>query len=397
MGCSAEAAVIAQQGWATSTFRKYRRTLTLLCRYLAQKGKPKELLMDPRQASGCAMSFLQDAEARGEKGSSLKVMAGHMVRVVQLIHPINPSSVLHLFAKGLRRRYPTANRVRDTIWDIDVLLDYIREACPDNEKLSDEGIMNKTMLLIMVFAASRPVELARMEMPAARDIGKIEAHLRATPKQRSNERTSVIIHQVSITSLCPLAALKEWLRRPRDVSPLLFRHMLGRPTAADLSKAGIRAPGDASPVGSRDAPLGTSGNTSQRHFIPPDFVWHPSGYRDLTPGDISEAFKAIMLAAGIPERYNPYTIRHSTVTALFLRGASDEQVAAYGRWAPGSKVPRLFYFIHATDGTWIGKKLIEEQPTLRAEFLLLGKQGEDKAEAEDGSRAADSSPASEAE
>jgi hypothetical protein len=396
IGCSAEAAERTQHAWAESTFRKYRRTLTHLSDFLKRAGKPKELLMDTRQAVGTMMSFLIEAEKQGESGASLKAMAGHTIRIVQMIHPLGETSALHLLGKAIRRKYPVANRVRDTIWDLDVLLDHLRTAYPNNEALTPKVLMNKTMILIMVFAASRPAELARMEMPAAGDVGETEARLRATPKQRGSERTSVIVHKVSLTSLCPLAALKAWLRKQRDVSPWLFTCELGGQAAADPSEAGCRAPGDAVPVGSRGAPRGLSGSTSLPAARPPDIACPPRGFRDLTTRDVSTAFKAIMAAAGIPPRYPAYSIRHATVTALFTRGASDEEVAAFGRWAPGSRVPRLFYFIRATDGTWIGKKLLEEQPALKVEFLLLSGQEQSGAEAEDEPRETDSSPASEA-
>jgi hypothetical protein len=397
IGCSPEAAEATQQAWARETFRKYRRTLTELCHFLARSGKPKTLLLDAGQAVGCAMSFLQEAASRAGSGASLKTMAGHMVRVIQLIHPLSEASALHQYAKALRRKFPVANRVRDTIWDLDVLLGHLRVAYGDNTALSDHQLMVKTMMLIMIFAASRPVELARMEMPSAEDVGDTEARLRATPKQRGSERTSVIVHRVSLTSLCPLAALKEWLRRRRDVSPLLFRLRLGERAAADHAPAQVRAEEGMTLVRSQGPPSGLPGNTSQRHVTPPSTTCSSSGYRDLTSRDVAAAFKAVMLAAGIPTRYSAYSIRHATVTALFARGASDEQVAAFGRWAPGSRVPRLFYYIRATDGTWIGKKLLEEQPALQGEFLLLRGQVQSGAEAEDESRSADSSPAGEAE
>jgi hypothetical protein len=102
-----------------------------------------------------------------------------------------------------------------------------------------------------------------------------------------------------------------------------------------------------------------------------------------------------MLAAGIPSRYPPYSIRHAVVTALYQRGATDEEVASYGRWALGSRVPRLFYFIRTTDGAWIGEKLLSEQPSLREEVLTQQtlEESED-AETGDNQSTTDSSGAS---
>jgi site-specific recombinase XerD len=362
IGCSTDAAATTQHAWADATFRKYRHTLTQLCHFLARANKPKDLLLDAGQAMGCAISFLQEEVNRGANGTGIKAMAGQVRRVLQMLHPLGDWCALAQFAKALRRRYPTVNRIRDTIWDLDVLLNYLQARYADNGQLSEEDLLVKAMLLLMVFAASRPVELARMELPAAEEVGESQALLRSIPKQRGTERTSVPVHRLSIDALCPLLTLKAWLLRRKDTSQLLFRR---RPPACALENPTTAGPGPC--------------------------------YQDLTTGYIRGKFRAVMRAAGIPAHYPPYTIRHATVTALFSRGASDEEVAAFGRWAPGSKVPRLFYYIRATDGTWIGKKLISEQPALKAEFLLLRGQGSSRVEAEDEPSSTDSSPASGAE
>jgi integrase len=288
--------------------------------------------------------------------------------VLRLLHPLLPNSVVERTAKGLRRQRPVANRIRDTIWSIDDLLAHIRDAYPSNETLTRKELLHKTMILIMIFAASRPVEIARMETPSPGDVGQVEARLRAIAKQRGTERTSVIIHKVSIRALCPLEALKEWLRRRGDVaSPHLFTLEVRAAVPAAHTRAVGRGPDGAAPIPNQRALPGQPGVTPFHISTTPRTTAKRTLYKDLTSTYVRTAFKAIMLAAGIPDRYAPYSIRHAVVTALYQRGASDEEVGAYGRWAPGSRVPRLFYFIHATDGSWIGEKLLAEQPSLKEE------------------------------
>jgi hypothetical protein len=333
---------------------------------LKKEGMEHAVLLDTERAAGCVISFLAERKDSGEAGACVKRMAGELHMMMRLWHPDTEGNAMGRMAQGLRREFPVADRIKDTIWDIDVLLRHLQEAYPRNDLLTRTQLLHKTLLLFMVFAASRPVELARMESPDPRDVGVEEARLRAIPKQRGGERTSVIIHKVSIASLCPLEALKEWLQRRGDsTSPRLFTRETRTVAAAKRSTT----------------PSPRTGR-----------------YRELTTTNIRAAFKSLMLAAGIPERYKPYSIRHAVVTALFRRGASDEEVVAYGRWAPGSRVPRIFYFIHGTDGTWIGEKLLAEQPSLRDEAHLQQGLGEDEsAEGGDEQSETDSSGASEAD
>jgi hypothetical protein len=339
---------------------------------MKREGRPEEELLDPHRALGCMVSCLEDARAR-ESPASLKRMAGQLKSVIQLIHPMNEQSALGRMGQALRKEFPKEGGVRDTIWDLDVLLSHVQEAYGNNSALPRKQLMEKTMLLIMVFGMSRPAEIARMEMPQPGDIRTEEACLRTIAKQRGTARTPVIIRRLSNASLCPLAALNAWLEMRRsDPSPCLFtkerRERAKAPGKKPASAHSTQTPAPAS-AGIRESDL-------------------PTGY-------VRRAFRAIMSAAGIPERYTAYTIRHATVTALFMRGATDEQVAAFGRWAKDSRVPRLFYYIHATDGAWIGKTLLAQQPALETEFLLLRGQAGSGAEAEDEQSSTASSAADE--
>jgi hypothetical protein len=196
------------------------------------------------------------------------------------------------------------------------------------------------------------------------------------------------VRQVSLTSLRPLAALKAWLLKRRDVSPLLFRLRLDEEAAADSSEAEFRAPRAARPVRSRAAPSGPSGNTSLPHVKPPDVASSSSGYRDLLPVDVSRAFKAFMRAAGKclhdPSRHGDGRVHarcfQPAVGSLCLlgRGIND----------PSAVLP---------DGSWIRKKLLEEQPALKVEYLFLEDQEQGGAEAEGEPHSTDSPPADESE
>jgi hypothetical protein len=322
-------------------------------------------------------------------------MAGHLQRALQLIHPVGEFNALAQMAKALRRKFPSVPAVRDTIWDLDVLLVHLQANYADNAALSDEKLMHKAMLLIMIFGMSRPGEIARMGVPPPGDVGESEARLRVAPKQRGTELTPVILRKASIAALCPLAALTEWLRRRPVAARLLFSKRVGGRLASDGVGALAPAHGGPAPAGGVATPPRTPGRAQKAK--PTEVAPPPARYADLQTRDVSAAFHIIMREAGIPDRYPAYSIRHAAVTALFMRGANDEEVAAFGRWARGSRVPRLFYFIHATDGTWMGERLLREQPALKDEFLRLRGTERSGAEAGDEPSETDSSPAGDAQ
>jgi hypothetical protein len=82
------------------------------------------------------------------------------------------------------------------------------------------------------------------------------------------------------------------------------------------------------------------------------------GRKELTTPAICGRFLKPMRAAGIASHFTAYSVKHAVVTKLFRLGATEEQVNAYGGWAPGSRTAQRWYNIATLEEDWLGTKLV---------------------------------------
>jgi hypothetical protein len=82
--------------------------------------------------------------------------------------------------------------------------------------------------------------------------------------------------------------------------------------------------------------------------------------KELTTPAICTRFLTVMADAAIPSHYTAYSVKHAVVTRLFRLGATEDQVNAYGGWAPGSKTAMRWYNIATLEEDWLGAKLVGE-------------------------------------
>jgi hypothetical protein len=324
---------------------------------MVRASRERQELLESPNVMACVASFLTDSEAKSLLGATgMRQAAGRLGRILELVNPHSEHNLVAQLARGMARLSPSAAKVRDSIFDIDVLLTHLADAYSDNDALSREDLRTKTMMLVMIFSACRPAELARMELPPSEDVRREEVRLRTITKQRGGALVSVVVRRISEPAICPVAAVQAWLQRRGDIAlPYLLVRCDGEETAVDTKPdAGSHAADDMRAAPSRNvSPMLLGGpvaecDASSSAFSP------PRNPRTLTAREICAAFRTVMAAAGIPPRYTPYCIKHAVVTKLFSRGASLEQVNTFGRWARGSRVPLLFYNITSTDGQWIG-------------------------------------------
>jgi hypothetical protein len=159
----------------------------------------------------------------------------------------------------------------------------------------------------MVFSACRLAELARMERPPQPSPEAGSIVLSAVTKQKQAELQGFIMRRASIQAICPVITLHAWLTRTETArSELLFCHRDGRA---------------------------------------------------LTVQAICTRFLRVFKAAGIPGHYGAYSLKHAVVTKLYNLGATDEEICAYGHWVPGSRTPRLWYYIPTVESNWLGGKI----------------------------------------
>jgi integrase len=246
-------------------------------------------------------------------------MMGHLNQVIQIFDYRSGNALLKVMGRAIRRRTPTPSRRYDTIWDINTLLEWIQRNWSDNDGLPLSDLLCKSMLIVMIFSACRLAELGRMERPSDPEVQEDTIILKTITKQRQDTKQQIIMRRITLAALCPVETVQAWLRRtsPQDHGRLFF-------LVQDRIQTGSQ----------------------------------PATGRELKSVDICSRFLRIMRSADIPSHYTAYSIKHAVVTRLFQLGATDEQIGAYGHWAPGSRTAQRWYNIATLDKDWLGTKLV---------------------------------------
>jgi integrase len=241
------------------------------------------------------------------------MMMGHLNQVTQIFDYRSSNALLRMMSKAMGRQAPTTSRRYDTIWDINTLLEWLQQHWADGDTLTNEDVQTKAMLLVMIFSACRLAELGRMEIPEEATAEEESLTLKTITKQRQEQKQQIIMRRIPSSPLCPVTAVRNWLNhRPTTPHARLFCKI----------EEGTR------------------------------------GGRELTTPDICRRFLKVMKAAGIPPHYTAYSIKHAVVTRLFQLGATEEQIGAYGHWAPGSHTAQRWYNITTLEQDWLGAKLV---------------------------------------
>jgi integrase len=248
-------------------------------------------------------------------------MLGHLRRITQIFDHRSEHGLLGLISRALGKEAPTASRRYDTIWEIDLLLSWLRQRWAENSALRDEELQTKAMLLVMIFSACRLAELARMERPNQTEGEQAALVLRTVTKQFQEAKRRIVIRKLSSPVLCPVAAVRAWMQR--------------------------------SPTGEQSKLFYGFRSDAEGRMLPT--TMHP-----LSVNLICTQFLRAMQSAGIPSHFTAYSVKHAVVTRLFRMGATEEQVNAYGGWAQGSRTARRWYDIATLEQDWLGAKLVGE-------------------------------------
>jgi site-specific recombinase XerD len=313
LGAQREAIDLAEKRWATETFRSYRRSLQNFSEYLTRKGVPWEDLLEKRKALAEVSNFLAWAEQNGQwSRSTLRVMKGQLKQVFRMSPGSGGEELLDLVGRGLDRSAPQPKRHYDDMWEIDDLVNFMREQ-PANERLPDAELQTKAMVLLMIFSACRLSEIARVTAPAVQEE---KGCFTATTimKQKQAMIQPLRVYTLSDGAVCPVRALNAWDERRKRLHP------------------------------------------------PPYFFFNLTTRHHLRQSDVSAAFRGLMTQAGIPERFGGYSIKHAVITKLFRTGTPDEQIVSFGRWKPGSTVPRTYYYIASNKPQWLGSQILAPAP-----------------------------------
>jgi hypothetical protein len=110
-----------------------------------------------------------------------------------------------------------------TIWDLNILLDFVRKSPPIHDQTMNE-LIPRVMALLMIFAMARPVEIFRMAVSEI--VIEEEGSQWTIPTQRKTDRgveTSFLtIIRLPEKAICPVCYLEELRRRAYDENLPLF-------------------------------------------------------------------------------------------------------------------------------------------------------------------------------
>jgi hypothetical protein len=138
---------------------------------------------------------------------SITMMCGHLNKVAALFDSSSKDNLANKVLQSIRREAPRHSRRYSTIWDLDVLLGWLRENWGQNNALSDLDLETKAMMLTMIFSACRLAELARMETPTEKELGGGSIWLHTVTKQHQVAKEVVVLQRVAEPTLCPVTTL----------------------------------------------------------------------------------------------------------------------------------------------------------------------------------------------
>jgi integrase len=224
--------------------------------------------------------------------------------------------LLDLVARGLDRSAPEPTRRYSDIWELDILIAHIRSNLTDNETLRDGELQTKAMLTLMIYTACRLAEISRAEQSETQEEEDCFA-LTTVTKQKQAVTQALRVYRVQDRAVCPVRTLQAWAERREHLNP-------------------------------------------PRHFF-----FNLTTRAHMRQAEVSAAFQRVMRQAGIPARFTGYSVKHAVITKLYRLGTPEEQITHFGRWKPGSTVPRTFYYVGATRPQWPGSGISAPAPWLQ--------------------------------
>jgi site-specific recombinase XerD len=276
-----------------------RHSWKLLAVFLETNGLSHEDLLKPT-AGAITANFKAEAEANTVKG--LEAIYSH-TNVLLDVFREGSSTLDRLIGRATRRKRPKRTKKYSTMWDIQVLIKFVGDSLPDNEKLSLSDLQRKTILLTMIYSASRITELTKLTVDP-REVSDAIIRLNTNVKTRLEELRWISLYPLSDKRICPHAAVWELLhRRPKPATHLFVDILSQRP---------------------------------------------------LNVATISGILRTFMSSAGVDKCYAPYSIKHAVITYLFNLRVDEALINEFGRWSVSSRVAYSHYRVPTGDRDWLG-------------------------------------------
>jgi site-specific recombinase XerD len=199
-----------------------------------------------------------------------------------------------LIAKKMRNDQPRQTRHRE-VFDIALLLKRYREMGA-NADLEHTLLRAKVGSMLILYPMLRPEDMLRLNMTQLVETEK-GLHFHAVLKNRA-EYTECVIARVEEEAICPVRAVMELLKRVHQHAPNEKGLFLNNDFSAPLNKYYLE--------------------------------------RDM---------KDLMVSAGVPSTYTPYTIKHAAITHLLRQGINDKVIGRNARLSEFANTAVRYYFV----------------------------------------------------
>ncbi|KAA6392261.1 MAG: hypothetical protein EZS28_012210 [Streblomastix strix] len=296
-GLSSNAVDRVISNWS-SQWRTHIAGLTLLAGYLKRIHQQPDYLLDLDQPQIFMANYLEDAISQKCSDNSVKnqrcalaVLLKFMGYSEQQIH----SDLVKQLMRKIRMRLRQTDKEKQ-IWDLDILLNYIKQQVP----LLEQGLLSIQQrraiaaTLVMVFTVARLAELYRATLLSTSD----DEYIIQTTILKSPQRIAEFkICKIPDERICPLRWFKSWFAEREPDIP----------------------------------------NKAQE-------LWRISQTeRYIQADDLSKAIRAVMQSAGISKTYSVTSIRAAAITKLLKFNVSSVKVDRFTHHSDTASTVRQYY------------------------------------------------------
>ncbi|KAA6384048.1 MAG: hypothetical protein EZS28_020423, partial [Streblomastix strix] len=296
-GLSSNAVDRVISNWSSQQ-RTHIAGLTLLARYLKRNNQQPEYLLNLDQPQIFMANYLEDAINQKCSDNSVKnqrcalaVLLKFMRYSEQQIH----SDLVKQLMRKIRMRLRQTDKEKQ-IWDLDILLNYIKQQVPllEQNLLSIQQRRAIAATLAMVFTVARLTELHRAVLLST---SEDECIIQTTILKSPQRITEFKICKIPDERICPLRWFKSWIKAIEPNTP---------------NKA--------------------------------EELWRIShAERYIQADDLSKAIRAVMQSAGISKTYSVTSIRAAAITKLLKHNVSSVKVDRFTHHSETVSTVKQYY------------------------------------------------------
>jgi hypothetical protein len=285
-------------GYGQATLKNYNFAWGVWSKFLRETSGSISDYADLHMAEKGFVLFLQWMLQKGVFSTALFLLVRSAVsslfRIVFSGKEFGTLYQARLLERNIRKEKPREAKYKE-VFDITLLLNQYRRM-GENTALSDGDLRAKVGTMLMLYIMLRPVDMLRMDMSAMVEV-EGGLHFSAVIKN-APEYSECVLASISEKAICPVAAVLELWRRVN---------------AHSKGKKGL--------------------------FF--DDIYD----QPLNKYNLERDMERLMLFAGVPQHYTPYSIKHASMTFLIAAGVDETWVNRNARLSRRTSTAVRHYFV----------------------------------------------------